>query len=167
MIYGLPDEFAVTYEVCESSEDEYWQYGIFNFVIDDVIVPAIGSNYTLHMVINHLKDSLVEFPLCKKIDTSLLSKNKEIMEFIAHSHNILLDTDDDGLEFPEMEQQGIDLTPVEFTDVGFYIFYYITSNSEDEFIIYTCDRGLTVAIKRLKKNTVKNVIEQLPRFKNI
>nr|WP_256125271.1 Imm42 family immunity protein [Photorhabdus luminescens] len=75
-----------------------------------------------------MKDSLVEFPLCKKIDTSLFSKDKKIIEFIAHSHNILLDTDDDGLEFPEMEQQGIDLTPVEFTDVGFYIFYYITSN---------------------------------------
>ncbi|WP_110889183.1 Imm42 family immunity protein [Photorhabdus australis] len=36
MIYGFPYEFAVAYEVCELSEYGYWQYGVFNLVIDDL-----------------------------------------------------------------------------------------------------------------------------------
>lgn len=165
MIYGLPYQFAVMYDVLESSDDNYWQFGLFNFVIGDIIVPARGSNYTINLAINYLKDSLNEILNTRPLDLTNFSSSQEIMADIAHSHGLYLATDRDDVKLSNDEhKKGVDLADIELTDTGLYIFYYREINSCNEFVIYTLDRGINVSIKELDKGNVYNVINSLPSF---
>lgn len=165
MIYGLPYQFAVMYDVLDLSDDNYWQFGLFNFIIDDVLVPAVGSNYTINIAVNYLKDSLIEILEAKPLGISNLESNQEIMQYIAHSHGIYLAIDGDDLKLLNNRTKcGVDLSTIELTDVGFYMFYYQDQNSCNEFIIYTCDNGINVVRKEFAKGTIYHVINSLPFF---
>jgi|SRR5471032_297928 len=161
MIIGLPYEFAVFYELLEKTEDNYWKYGIFSFFIEDEIYPSKGSNYTLSMAIEYLKDSWQEVIDCKgnKLDFSV--SDRELLKNLAHSHGMHVDDDSVELEFPDTEAMGVYLSPLEITDAGFYLFYY-PRNKDEEYLIYSSDYGKTAKKTRLKKGTVSSVIAQLP-----
>lgn len=161
MIFGQPFEFAVFYEILEKTEDNCWKYGIFSFFIEDEIYPSKGSSYTLHMAINYLKDSLQEINSCKSVGLSLSENASELITQLAHSHGILLDSDPDNLELPDSEALGVFLSPIEISDVGFYLFYYLKDNDE-ECLIYSSDYGSTAKKTTLKKGTVNNVLQKLP-----
>ena len=161
MIFGQPFGFAVFYETLEKTEDNYWKYGVFSFFIEDEIYPSKGSNYTLHMAINYLKDSQQEIINCKNVDFSLSEDASELIRELAHSHGMLLDSDPYDFELPDSEKLGVYLSPSEISDVGFYLFYYPKDNDE-EYLIYSSDYGSTAKKTTLKKGTVSNVLQQLP-----
>lgn len=161
MIFGQPFEFAVFYELLEKTEDNYWKYGIFSFFIEDEIYPAKGSNYTLHMAMNYLKDSQREIISCKGNGLTLTVSASELMVQLAHSHGMFVDGDPDDLELPDSEPLGVFLSPLEISDVGFYLFYY-PKDEYEEYLIYSSDYGRTAQKTVLKKGTVNSVIERLP-----
>ncbi|VXD01093.1 conserved hypothetical protein [Enterobacterales bacterium 8AC] len=161
MIFGQPFEFAVFYELLEKTEDNYWKYGLFGFFIEDEIYPSKGSNYTLHMAMNYLKDSQQEINSCKSTGLALSGSASELITQLAHSHGILLNGDPDDLELPASEALGVFLSPLEISDVGFYLFYYPKDNDE-ECLVYSSDYGCTAKKTILKKGTVNSVLDKLP-----
>lgn len=161
MIFGQPFEFAVFYDVLEKTEDNYWKYGLLGFFIEDEIYPSRGSNYTLHMAMSYLKDSQQEINSCKSAGLALSGSASELITQLAHSHGILLDSDPDDLELPDSEALGVFLSPLEISDVGFYLFYCPKDNDE-EYLVYSSDYGSTAKKTILKKGTVNSVLEKLP-----
>lgn len=81
---------------------------------------------------------------------------------MAHSHGILLNGDPDDLELPDHEALGVFLSPLEISDAGFYLFYYVKDNDE-ECLVYSSDYGSTAKKTILKKGTVNSVIEKIPK----
>ncbi|MBG3013418.1 immunity 42 family protein [Proteus faecis] len=160
MIFGDPYDFAVIYEKVEESNDGYWKFGFFNFVIKDELFPAKGSNYTLHMAINYLKDSVEEIDNCRPLDDHSINEC-ELFGLIAHSHIKILDTDPDDFEIIPSQPIGVDLSPVEISDVGFYLFYYI-ENGDYESLIFSKDYGVTISKVMFPKGTIKKVLNKLP-----
>lgn len=166
MIFGQPYEFAIFYEVLEKTEDNKWKYGIFNFFIDDEIYPSKRSNYTLQMAINYLKDSQQEISSCKSVGLSLPENTSELITQLAHSHGMLVDSDPHDFVLPDSEAIGVLLSPVEISDVGFYLFYYQEDNDE-ECLVYSSDYGRTAKKTTLKKGTVNDVLQTLPSQDNM
>ncbi|XBS69809.1 immunity 42 family protein [Acerihabitans sp. KWT182] len=161
MIFGQPFVFAVFYELLEKTEGNYWKYGLFSFFIEDEIYPSKGSNYTLPMAIGYLRDSQLEILNCENDELILHGSDLDMLRLLAHSHGMLLDSDLPGLELPESKPLGVYLSPLEISDVGFYLFYY-PKNEDEEYLIYTADYGNTAKKSIFKKGTVSNVIAQLP-----
>ncbi|RAX06691.1 immunity 42 family protein [Photorhabdus bodei] len=161
MIYGNPTLFSISYDVIEYSDDNYWKFGILNFIIDDEIYPAKGSNYTLHMAFNYLKDSGIEISNTRPFDINLNINDIELISVLAHSHGMLLDTDSDDMELPEINPIGVFLSPLEIADVGFYLFYLLINNNT-EALIYSADYGVSAKKIELPKGTVNKVISELP-----
>lgn len=161
MIFGQPFEFAVFYDVLEKTEDNYWKYGLFGFFIEDEIYPSKGSNYTLHMAMDYLKDSQQEINSCRSAGLTLSGSASELITQLAHSHRMLLDSDPDDLELPDSKVLGVFLSPPEISDVGFYLFYY-SKNNDEECLVYSSDYGSTAKKTILKKGTVSSVLEKLP-----
>lgn len=161
MIFGKPYEFAVFYELLEKTDNDYWKFGIFIFFIEDEIYPTRGSNYTLSMALDYLKDSLDEVISYKNSELDTSMEALLLLKKLAHSHGILLCDDPHNLELSEPMKLGIYLSPLEFTDTGFYLFYYPRNNNE-EYLIYSSDYGATAKKTVLEKGTVQRVIKQLP-----
>ncbi|WP_434525448.1 immunity 42 family protein [Photorhabdus asymbiotica] len=160
MIYGNPALFSIFYEVIECSEDNYWKFGVFNFIIDDEIFPAKGSNYTLRMAFDYLKDSQRDILNCNIIDIpKYFNKNNE-MSLLAHSHGMLLDIDPEDMELPDAKPIGVFLSPLEIADIGFYLFYYLVDH-DTENLIYSADYGTNIKKIVLPKGTVARVISEL------
>lgn len=161
MIFGQPFEFAVFYELLEKTEDNYWKYGIFGFFIKDEIYPSKGSNYTLSMAIDYLKDSHQEVIDCKNKGLNFSQSDEELLKRLARSHGIYIEGDPEDLGSSEPNTLGVYLSPLEITDAGFYLFYY-PKDKDKEYLIYSSDYGRTAKKVILKKGTVSSVIEQLP-----
>ncbi len=161
MIFGQPFVFAVFYELLEKTEDNNWKYGLFSFFIEDEIYPSKGSNYTLSMAIEYLKDSQTEIMNCEYNELAFSESDLDLLRKLAHSHGMLLDSDPAGLELPESKPLGVFLSPLEISDVGFYLFYY-PKDKDEEYLIYTGDYGNTAKKTIFKKGTVSNVLAQLP-----
>ncbi|TCL05874.1 immunity 42 family protein [Sodalis ligni] len=161
MIFGQPFVFAVFYELLEKTEDNCWKYGLFSFFIEDEIYPSKGSNYTLSMAIDHLKDSLPEIMNCENNVLTFPDNDLDLLRKLAHSHGMLLESDPADLELPDLRPLGVFLSPIEISDVGFYLFYY-PKDKDEEYLIYTADYGNTAKKTIIKKGTVSNVIAQLP-----
>ncbi|MBD2812632.1 immunity 42 family protein [Xenorhabdus sp. Vera] len=162
MIHGNPTLFSISYEVIEYSEDHYWKFGIFNFIINDEIYPAKGSNYTLRMAFDYLKDSQTDILNCKIIDMPEYFDGTNELSLLAHSHGILLDIDPDDMVLPELEPVGVFLSPLEIADIGFYLFYYLV-DLDTEILIYSSDYGVNIKKVVLPRGTVIKVISELPR----
>ena len=63
MIFGDPYFFCISFDVAYPSEnltDSNIELGIFNFIIEDVFFPGKGGNWTLSMIISHLKEAVKE-----------------------------------------------------------------------------------------------------------
>jgi hypothetical protein len=161
MIFGQPFVFAVFYELLEKTDDNYWKYGLFSFFIEDEIYPSKGSNYTLSMAIDYLKDSLPEIMNYENNELNFSDSDLDLLKKLAHSHGMLLDSDPAGLELSNSKPLGVYLSPLEISDVGFYLFYY-PKDKDEEYLIYTADYGKTAKKAIFKKGTVCNVIAQLP-----
>lgn len=161
MIFGQPFVFAVFYELLEKTEDNYWKYGLLGFFIEDELYPSKGSNYTLSMAMDYLKDSQSEILSCDNNELIFPDSDLELLRKLAHSHGILLDSDPVDLELPDSKPLGVFLSPLEISDVGFYLFYYPKDKNE-EYLIYTADYGNTAKKTIFKKGTVSRVIAQLP-----
>jgi hypothetical protein len=166
MIFGKPFEFAVFFELLEKTEHEYWKYGIFIFFIKDEIYPAKGSNYTLPMAIDYLKDSYQEIIGCKSKGLDMLKDENILLKTFAHSHGVWLVNDPEDLELPDSESIGVFLSPLEIADTGFYLFYYPGDNDE-EYLIYSWDYGNTAKKTVLKRGTVSSILMQLPNKEDI
>ncbi|EGT5679748.1 hypothetical protein AGJ42_21095, partial [Cronobacter dublinensis subsp. dublinensis] len=107
MIFGKPYEFAVFYEVLEKTQDEHWKFGVFLFFIKDEIYPAKGSNYTLPMNISYLKESYKEVMACAVNEDLDISIDAHVLlEMLAHSHGLVLDSDPEGFELPPLNNIG-------------------------------------------------------------
>lgn len=161
MIFGQPFEFAVFYELLEKTEDNYWKYGIFSFFIKDEIYPSKGSNYTLSMAMDYLKDSHQDVIHCKDKGLDFSWSDEDLLKRLARSHGIYVEGDPEDLEAPEPDTLGVYLSPLEITDTGFYLFYY-PKDRDEECLIYSSDYGSTAKKAILKKGTVSSVIGQLP-----
>lgn len=161
MIFGQPFEFAVFYELLEKTDDENWKFGIFLFFIEDEIYPLKGSNYTLSMAMDYLKDSHQEIMDCQNKNLDISMTDCLLLEKIAHSHGIRLDNDPENIELPDSEKIGCFLSPLEVADMGFYLFYYSNDN-KNEYLIYSHDYGNTAKRTVLSKGTVSKVLSQLP-----
>lgn len=160
MIFGQPYEFAIFYEILEKTDDSYWKYGVFVFFIEDEIYPSKGSNYTLSMAIDYLKDSHQEVIDCQSKGLDLSVNDKKLIKVLARSHGIKLEGDLVGLEVSGSEKIGVFLSPLEIIDTGFYLFYYPSGN--EEYLIYSSDYGLTARKTVLRRGTVSSVLAQLP-----
>ncbi|EGT5734128.1 hypothetical protein AGJ46_20645, partial [Cronobacter dublinensis subsp. dublinensis] len=162
MIFGKPYEFAVFYEVLEKTQDEHWKFGVFLFFIKDEIYPAKGSNYTLPMNISYLKESYKEVMACAVNEDLDISIDAHVLlEMLAHSHGLVLDSDPEGFELPPLNNIGVFLSPLEVVDTGFYLFYLAVSN-EQECLIYSADYGKTVQKIFLNNGVVAGVLGELP-----
>ena len=166
MIFGQPFEFSVFYSLLEKTDDDYWKHGIFIFFIEDEIYPAKGSNYTLSMAMDYLKDSHQEVIDCQNKGLDLSMDNEILLKTLAHSHGIILDSDPEGLELPDSDKVGVFLSPPEIADTGFYLFYYPKDNNE-EYLIYSSDYGNTARKTVLSRGTVSSVLAQLPSKETI
>lgn len=161
MIFGEPFEFAVFYELLEKTDDEYWKYGVFIFFIEDEIYPAKGSNYTLSMAMDYLKDSYQEVINCPNKGLDMSMDDNGLLKKLAHSHGMLLDNDPEDLDLPDLEKIGVFLSPLEIADTGFYLFYYPIDNNK-ECLIYSSDYGNKARRTILNRGTVSNVLIRLP-----
>lgn len=166
MIFGQPYEFAVFYELLEKTENDHWKFGVFLFFIEDNIYPAKGSNYTLTMAIDYLKDSHQDIINCQTSFLDISIEDQDFLKTLAHSHGMLLDSDPEDLELADTEKMGVFLSPLEIVDTGFYLFYY-PGSEDDEYLIYSSDYGNTVKRSVLKKGTVSNVLALLPNKEEI
>ncbi|MFM4917559.1 immunity 42 family protein [Aeromonas dhakensis] len=160
MIFGQPFEFAVFYELLEKTDNGHWEFGIFIFFIEDEIYPSKGSNYTLSMAVNCLKDTHQEVIDSQDEGLDISITDHALLKLLAHSHGILLDCDPEDLELPDSNKVGVFLSPPEVADAGFYLFYYLGSN-EREFLIYSSDYGNTAKKTILNKGTVSRVLDEL------
>ncbi|WP_336296259.1 immunity 42 family protein [Cronobacter dublinensis] len=162
MIFGKPYEFAVFYEVLEKTQDEYWKFGVFLFFIEDEIYPAKGSNYILPMNISYLKESYREVMECAvNEDLDISTDAHLLLEMLAHSHGLVLDSDPEDFELPPLNNIGVFLSPLEVVDTGFYLFYLAVSN-EQECLIYSADYGKTAQKIFLNTGVVASVLGALP-----
>lgn len=161
MMFGLPYEFAVFYELLEKTDDEYWKYGVFSFFIDDEIFPARGSNYTLNMAFPELRDLRAPVRWCQPGGIDFTLDPLHIFTELAHSHGMWLPGDAEDAEDTAAVPLGVYLSPIEIEDTGFMLFY-IPENHRQEYLVYSPDRGKTAKMKAVKRGTVLSVIEQLP-----
>lgn len=161
MIFGQPFEFAVFYELLEKTEDNYWKFGIFSFFIKDEIYPSKGSNYTLSMAMDFLKDSQQEVTDCKDKGLDFSLSDEELLKILARSHGVYVEGDPEDLSTSELGALGVYLSPLEITDTGFYLFYY-PKDKDEEYLIYSSDYGITAKKAILRKGTVSSVLQQLP-----
>lgn len=161
MIFGQPYEFAVFYELLEKTDDEHWKYGVFIFFIEDEMYPSKGSNYTLSMAMDCLKDSYQEVIDSEDRVLDISMTDHSLLQTLAHSHGIKLDCDPEDLELPDSDKIGVFLSHLEIADAGFYLFYYSCNNNE-EYLIYSSDYGNTAKRTVLSKGTVSDILTQLP-----
>jgi hypothetical protein len=159
MIIGDPYYFAISFDVAYRNEtNPNMNLGIFNFIMEDIFFPAKGGNYTLKMVTNHLIGCLDKIKFINEIP--LLSINDPVFfTELAHSLKYILISDSDDFHFSVKEPLGVDLTPLEFADFGYYIFYVKTK--KNEVVFYTTDYGESFSLKELSHGYVYTVIDML------
>lgn len=161
MIFGDPYFFCISFDVAYPSEnltDSNIELGIFNFIIEDVFFPGKGGNWTLSMTISHLKEAVDEIESCPEIQESVINSPTFCVN-LSHSLQCILQTDPRDYELKDVEKLGVNLTPLEFGDCGYYIFY--ARSKKQEYIFYSYNAGLNFLKKELPLNCVKNVISSI------
>ncbi|WP_127960482.1 Imm42 family immunity protein [Serratia microhaemolytica] len=162
MIYGDPYYFGVHIDVIYKNDNNPdMNLGAFNFIIDDVFFPGKGANYTLKMVTNHLVGNLDELRSIKEQSVDRVNEPSFPL-MLAHSFRQWLSSDVEHCFSENNEVVGVDLTPLEFSDLGYYIFYVLTS--ESEYVFSTRDSGKTFNKKVLPKGYVVGVLELLKGY---
>jgi hypothetical protein len=162
MIYGDPYYFGIHLDVVYKNDNNPdMTLGTFNFIINDNFFPGKGTNYTLKMILNHLIESLDDLKTVKKQNSDIINEDfYPIM--LAHLFKQWLPPDIQYCFSNDKDVCGVDLTPLEFSDLGYYIFYVLTQ--ENEIIFFTRDSGKTFNKKILPKGYVEKVIELLSKY---
>ena len=173
MIFGRPYDFAISYD--ESyilSDNPSLKLGVFNFIINDQFVPAQQSNFTLDMVINHLKYDLEKIKDCQVIADEIINDEAFYYDLMCTYHPYLTIADfrhgkigfDDlpdelGLQFNNLKNNTVELTPVEFDDLGVYVFYAKSATSD--YLFYSYAYGENIIRTELPSGTVAAVIDSI------
>lgn len=159
MIFGDPYKFAVSYDVAYPNDSTY-KLGIFNFIIEDRFFPAQGGNYTINMIFNHLKSDIEKIQHCRFITSKILNNDN-------FYHNLMctcyprVDEDFEPIKtvFDNLEDYIVELTPLEFGDFGYYIFY--AKSELRDYIFYSYDYGKNFIRKELPPGTVMQVLKAM------
>lgn len=164
MVIGDPYYCAINFEIVyQDNQNSNMGLGIFNFIIEDVFFPGRGANYTINMVINHLTSNLEIIESIDEISDDLLIDNDRLFTSIANSFDYYLNTDSENLINPnEIKNKCVDLTPLEYADLGYYIFYIKTVSCD--FLYYSYDYGLSSLYKKLTKGYLYDLIRQLNNY---
>jgi hypothetical protein len=149
MIIGNPQDFGLHLEVFETSE--YWKFGLFNFIIDDHLIPGFGTNWTLNSLISQLSFKSEHFERAFKLD------------FITDSAHDLYSFAKNNSGSSMEGYLEIDITELSDTGCEFFLF----SADKEERFIYTTNGGLTIHEKRMPKWSLMNILNQLPEISSL
>lgn len=138
MIIGDPYQIAIQIEqidvLCSPS-------GVFNFIINDHLIPGRGVTIDLYVVISSLKDSLTDG--LKNTIHDVGDKPIEEMDF------------SEG-----MPDKLIPLDCAELHDYG--CVFWLGFSANEERLIYTIDFEKNYMENRYPKGTIENLIKSLP-----
>ncbi|MDB6375139.1 Imm42 family immunity protein [Photorhabdus bodei] len=137
MIIGDPYQIAIHIEqidvLCSPS-------GMFNFIINDTLVPGKGVTMDLYMVISELKESLEDG----------MRKN------LRDVGNIPLS----DLDFSEGEPENFISLSSELSDYGFI--FWLGFDGDEDRLIYTTNYEKTFQEERYPRGTIEKLIKDLP-----
>ncbi len=122
--------------------------GMFNFVINEKLIPGESVAVDLYVAISFLKDSV----------------NSEVIESASDIGNIVLDE----LDFSEGAPEGIiwlDTGVAEISGRGYW--FYLGFNGNEERLIFTTDAGKSYQEARYARGTVKKLIDSLPNSEDV
>lgn len=138
MIIGDPYKIAIQLEqldvLCSPS-------GIFNFIIDDILIPGKGVTIDLYIVICSLKESL---------DVGIKNNKGDVGSTCIES-----------MDFSEGEPENL----IALNVAGLYDYgcnFWLGFDGEEERLIYTVDFEKSFSEKRFPRGTIKKLISQLP-----
>lgn len=139
MIIGDPYQIAIQVEqvdfLCSPT-------GVFNFIINDMLIPGKGVTIDLYIVISSLKDSL---------ESGLKTLNGDIGSLPI-----------ENMDFSEGEPENlIPLNVAELYDYGCN--FWLGFDGEEERLIYTLDFEKSFIENRFPRGTIEKLIRQLPQ----
>lgn len=117
--------------------------GMFNFIINEELIPGQGVAIDLYVAISFLKDSITN----------------EIIESTQDIGDIPLSK----MDFSEGAPEGIiwlDTGVAEINGCGYW--FYLGFNRDEERLIFTKDAGKSYQEVRYVRGTIKNLIDNLP-----
>lgn len=143
MIIGNPYLIAIQMEqidiLCSPS-------GIFNFIIDDVLIPGKGVTIDLYIVISSLKESL---------EKGLKESNEDIGN-----------TAIEKIDFSEGKPEKlISLDAAELYDYGCN--FWLGFDGDEDRLIYTLDFENNFIENRFPRGTIEKLIQALPLADNL
>lgn len=143
MIIGNALEIAVQLEyVIELSSPS----GLFNFIVDDVLIPGKGTVTDLYVVISSLKDSL----------------NSQLVDGMSDIGNVALA----DLDFSDGSPENVLWLDVcELSDYG--CVFWLGFNGEYERLFYSTDFEKTIQEKTFPRGTIERLINNLPDVNNL
>ncbi|RKS87569.1 immunity protein 42 of polymorphic toxin system [Orbus hercynius] len=122
--------------------------GMFNFIIDEKIIPGESVTIDLYVTISFLKDSI----------------NDESIQNIPDIGNIKLNE----LDFSEGAPDGViwlDTGATEISGRGYW--FYLGFNGNEERLIFTVDAGENYQECRYPRGTIKKLIDSLPNVNEL
>lgn len=122
--------------------------GMFNFLINEKLIPGESVAIDLYVAISFLKDSV----------------NRELIESAPDIGNVALDE----LDFSEGAPEGIiwlDTGVAEISGRGYW--FYLGFNQDEERLIFTTDAGKSYQEARYARGTVKKLIDSLPKSEDL
>lgn len=143
MIIGNPYQIAIQVEqldvLCSPS-------GIFNFIINDMLIPGKGITIDLYIVISSLKESL---------ETGLKKYTNDIGGTLI-----------ENMDFSEGKPKDlIPLNVAELYDYGCN--FWLGFDGNEERLIYTLDFENSFSENRFPRGTIKELIRNLPLAENL
>lgn len=142
MIVG-DDFFKIAFQLEFMVPDYSSPSGMFNFVINEKLIPGESVAVDLYVAISFLKDSV----------------NSEVIETTSDIGNINLDE----MDFSEGAPEGIiwlDTGVAEISGRGYW--FYLGFNGNEERLIFTTDAGKSYQEDQYARGTVKKLIDSLP-----
>lgn len=115
--------------------------GMFNFIINDKLIPGKGVTIDLYVIISSLKDSLALFSKESTLDVGSLPL--------------------ENMDFSEGEPEGL----IYLNSAGLYDYgcnFWLGFDGDEERLIYTLDYENTFQEIRYPKGTVEKLIQSLP-----
>lgn len=180
MIFGNPENIAITYEVLARQPNSHFAFGTFNIFIDDKLLLSGGSNWTIDCLVSYLRNTkeLTETQNEKTHKDVLFNKACVTRGYLLHDSRHInsgwFESDDSKIikeiedHFAEIEALctdppfGVELPLYsELVDKNLRIFIFASATSER--IIYSLDQGKEVTEKIVPKGTVSALCLSLPK----
>lgn len=147
MIIG-DDFFKIAIQIEFMISDYSSPSGMFNFIINEKLIPGEGVAVDLYVAISFLKDSV----------------NDDLIENISDIGNVALDE----IDFSEGAPEGIiwlDTGVAEISGRGYW--FYLGFDGDEERFIFTKDAGKSYQEYRYMRGTIKNLIDNLPNSREL